>query len=82
MLDKDYYAAVDDYNRAVIMVLLQIASKMGIFANPVLSVDLRFSRQLVYLRCVIDKYFTGTAVLECITLEDIEENVCASFRSI
>ena len=30
MLDKDYYAAVDDYNHAVISGIVKIASKMGI----------------------------------------------------
>lgn len=37
MLDKDYYAAVDDYNHAVIGGIVKIASKMGIFHYPVLS---------------------------------------------
>lgn len=30
MLDKDYYAAVDDYNHAIISGIVKIASKMGI----------------------------------------------------
>ncbi len=30
ILDKDYYAAVDDYNNAVIHGIVKIASKMGI----------------------------------------------------
>ena len=30
MLDKDYYAAVDDYNHAVLSGIVKIASKMGI----------------------------------------------------
>ena len=30
MLDKDYYAAVDDYNNAVLHGIVKIASKMGI----------------------------------------------------
>ena len=30
MLDKDYYAAVDDYNQAVIGGIVKIAAKMGI----------------------------------------------------
>ena len=30
MLDKDYYAAVDDYNQAVLHGIVKIASKMGI----------------------------------------------------
>ncbi len=30
MLHKDYYAAVDDYNHAVLSGIVKIASKMGI----------------------------------------------------
>ena len=30
MLDKDYYAAVDDYNNAVLHGIVKIASKMGV----------------------------------------------------
>ena len=30
MLDKDYYAAVDDYNNALLHGIVKIASKMGI----------------------------------------------------
>ena len=30
MLDKDYYAAVDDYDKAVLHGIVKIASKMGI----------------------------------------------------
>ena len=30
LLDKDYYAAVDDYNAAVLHGIVKIASKMGI----------------------------------------------------
>ena len=30
MLDKDYYAAVDDYNKAIITGIVKIAAKMGI----------------------------------------------------
>ena len=30
MLNKDYYAAVNDYNEAVISGIVKIASKMGI----------------------------------------------------
>ena len=37
LLDKDYYAAVNDYNYAVIHGIVKIASKMGISTMPVLS---------------------------------------------
>lgn len=30
MLDKDYYAAIDDYNHAIITGIVKIAAKMGI----------------------------------------------------
>ncbi len=30
LLDKDYYAAVEDYNKAILSGIVKIASKMGI----------------------------------------------------
>ena len=36
MLDKDYYAAIDDYNHAIITGIVKIAAKMG-FNYPVIS---------------------------------------------
>ena len=37
MLDKDYYAAVDDYNNAMIGGIVKIAAKDGYFNNTVIS---------------------------------------------
>ena len=46
MLDKDYYAAVDDYNNAIISGIVKIAAKMGISTIQSYQV-LRYLRQLV-----------------------------------
>ena len=45
MLDKDYYAAVDDYNKAIITGIVKIAAKMGISTIQSYQV-LRYLRQL------------------------------------
>ena len=46
MLDKDYYAAVDDYNNAIISGIVKIAAKMGI--STIQSYQgARYLRQLV-----------------------------------
>ena len=37
LLKKDYYAAVNDYNNAVLHGIVKIASKMGISTHAVLS---------------------------------------------
>lgn len=37
MLDKDYYAAVDDYNNAILNGIVKIAKKDGYFYNTVIS---------------------------------------------
>ncbi len=75
MLDKDYYAAVDDYNYAVLNGIVKIASKMGIstlqsYQGAQIFEAIGISGE------VIDKYFTGTVSrVGGITLEDIEDNV-------
>ena len=75
MLDKDYYAAVDDYNQAVLDGIVKIASKMGISTIQSYQGSQIFEAVGVS-REVIDKYFTGTVSrVGGITLEDIEENV-------
>ena len=50
MLDKDYYAAVDDYNHAVISGIVKIASKMGISTIQSYQGSQIFEANLVYLR--------------------------------
>ena len=75
MLDKDYYAAVDDYNHAVISGIVKIASKMGISTIQSYQGSQIFEA-IGVSQDVIDKYFTGTVSrVGGITLEDIEENV-------
>lgn len=75
MLNKDYYAAVDDYNRAVISGIVKIASKMGISTIQSYQGSQIFEAVGVSGE-VIDKYFTGTVSrVGGITMEDIEESV-------
>ena len=75
MLDKDYYAAVQDYNRAVLHGIIKIASKMGIstiqsYQGAQIFEAIGVSPQ------VIDKYFTNTVSrVGGITLEDIASDV-------
>ncbi len=75
MLDKDYYAAVEDYNHAVLSGIVKIASKMGIstiqsYQGAQIFEAIGIDEQ------VIDKYFTNTVSrIGGITLEDIEREV-------
>ena len=77
MLDKDYYAAVDDYNKAVLKGIVKIASKMGIstiqsYQGSKIFEAIGISKE------VINKYFTGTVSrVEGITLQDMEKQVDA-----
>ena len=75
MLDKDYYAAVEDYNHAVLSGIVKIASKMGISTIQSYQGSQIFEA-IGVSQDVIDKYFTGTVSrVGGITLEDIEDNV-------
>ena len=75
MLDKDYYAAVEDYNHAVLSGITKIASKMGISTIQSYQGSQIFEA-IGISQDVIDKYFTGTVSrVGGITLEDIEDNV-------
>ena len=59
MLQKDYYAAVNDYNEAVISGIIKIASKMGI--STIQSYQGSMIFEAIGLKSqFIDKYFTGT----------------------
>ena len=75
MLDKDYYAAVNDYNDAVLHGIIKIASKMGI--STIQSYQGSQIFEAIGLgKEVIDKYFTGTVSrIGGITLKDIERGV-------
>ncbi|MCI8670102.1 MAG: glutamate synthase large subunit [Lachnospiraceae bacterium] len=75
MLDKDYYAAVNDYNDAILHGIVKIASKMGIstiqsYQGSQIFEALGISEE------VINKYFTNTVSrIGGITLKDIEIRV-------
>ena len=75
MLDKDYYAAVNDYNSAVLHGIVKIASKMGI--STIQSYQGSQIFEVVGIsEDVINKYFTNTVSrIGGITLKDIEEQV-------
>ena len=77
MLDKDYYAAVDDYNKAIINGIVKIASKMGISTIQSYQGSKIFEA-IGIDKEVIDKYFTNTVSrIGGITLDDIQKNVNA-----
>lgn len=75
MLDKDYYAAVDDYNSAVLHGIVKIASKMGISTIQSYQGSQIFEA-LGIDEGVVNKYFTNTVCrIGGITLEDIEKEI-------
>ena len=75
MIQKDPYAAIDDYNNAILGGIVKIASKMGIstiqsYQGSQIFEAIGISKE------VIDKYFTGTVSrVEGITIKDIEDGV-------
>ncbi|MCC8060233.1 MAG: glutamate synthase large subunit [Clostridiales bacterium] len=77
MLDKDYYAAVDDYDSAVLHGIVKIASKMGIstiqsYQGAQIFEAIGISKE------VVDRYFTDTVSrVGGITLEDIASDTDA-----
>ncbi len=74
-LDKDYYAAVDDYTNAVLHGIVKIASKMGIstiqsYQGSKIFEAIGISEE------VTNKYFTDTVSrIGGITMADIEKQV-------
>jgi len=73
ILDKDYYAAVDDYDAAVISGIVKIASKMGISTIQSYQGSKMFEA-IGISESVIDKYFPQTvSPVGGITLEDIAD---------
>ncbi|MCD7746246.1 MAG: glutamate synthase large subunit [Lachnospiraceae bacterium] len=75
MLEKDYYAAVEDYTNAIINGIVKIASKMGIstiqsYQGSQIFEAIGISQE------VIEKYFTNTVSrIGGITLKDIEDDI-------
>ncbi len=75
MLDKDYYAAVADYNNAVLHGIVKIASKMGISTIQSYQGSQIFEAIGIDYD-VINKYFPNTVCrVGGITLTDIEKEV-------
>ena len=75
MINKDPYAAIDDYNEAILSGIVKIASKMGISTIQSYQGSQIFEAVGISSN-VINKYFTGTvSPVEGITLDDIEESV-------
>ncbi len=74
-LDKDYYAAVNDYNAAIIHGIVKIASKMGISTIQSYQSSQIFEA-IGINKAVVDRYFTNTVSrVEGIDLKDIEKQV-------
>lgn len=75
MLQKEEYAAIEDYNSAVLHGIVKIASKMGI--STIQSYQGSQIFEAVGLNSdVIEKYFPGTVSrVEGISIEDIQKDV-------
>ena len=74
-LDKDYYAAVNDYNSAIIHGIVKIASKMGISTIQSYQSSQIFEA-IGINKAVVDRYFTNTVSrVEGIDIKDIEKQV-------
>ncbi|OOB77048.1 MAG: glutamate synthase subunit alpha [Epulopiscium sp. Nuni2H_MBin003] len=77
VLNKDYYYAVEDYNKAVIDGIVKIASKMGISTIQSYQGSKIFEAVGISTG-LIEKYFIGTpSRIEGIDINDIEEDVTA-----
>lgn len=77
LLDKDFYAAVNDYNEGILKGIVKIASKMGISTIQSYQGSQIFEA-IGINEDVIEKYFTGTVSrIGGISLKDIEEDIDA-----
>ena len=80
LLDKDYYAAVQDYDNAILSGIVKIASKMGIstiqsYQGSQIFEALGLSNE------VVDKYFTNTVSrVGGITIRDIQNDLEARHK--
>ena len=73
LLNKDYYAAVEDYDHAILHGIVKIASKMGISTIQSYQGSKIFEA-IGISQGVIDRYFTGTvSPIGGIELKDIAE---------
>ena len=75
LLNKDYYAAVEDYNSAILHGIVKIASKMGI--STIQSYQgAKIFEAVGISKEVIQQYFSGTVSrVGGITIEDIAKQV-------
>lgn len=77
LLDKDFYAAVNDYNEGILKGIVKIASKMGISTIQSYQGSQIFEA-IGINEDIIEKYFTGTVSrIGGISLKDIEEDIDA-----
>lgn len=75
LLDKDYYAAIEDYNDGILHGIVKIASKMGISTIQSYRGSQNFEA-IGLAKEFIDKYFPKTVTrIEGKTIKDIEEDV-------
>ena len=81
LLDKDYYAAVQDYDNAILSGIVKIASKMGISTIQSYQSSQIFEAVGISKE-VIDKYFTGTVSrVGGISMADIQADVEAQHNA-
>ena len=74
-MDKDYYAAVEDYNDGILHGIVKIASKMGISTIQSYRGSQNFEA-IGLAKDFVDKYFPKTVTrIEGKTIKDIEDDV-------
>ena len=75
LLEKDYYAAVNDYNEAILHGIIKIASKMGISTIQSYQGSQIFEA-IGIDQDVIDRYFTNTVSrIGGLSMADIQEDI-------
>ena len=80
LLDKDYYAAANDYTNGLLHGIVKIASKMGISTIQSYMGSQIFEAVGIGQN-VVQKYFTNTiSRIGGLELEDIEQDVAYRFR--
>ncbi len=80
LLNKDFYVAVDDYNKAILDGIVKIASKMGVSTIQSYQGSQIFEA-IGIADSVIEKYFTGTpSRVGGIDLSDLEDDVLSHHR--